>query len=69
MRPVRAVSYTHLDVYKRQVRQGTQIEVEQLVERAGIDHLAAVDVAADLHRGVGELEDVTGCLLYTSRCV
>ena len=57
---VDAVSYTHLDVYKRQVlRQG----VEQ-----GVVHLGLV-----LRDGKGDEDEDKdnhdGCLLYTSRCV
>ena len=84
-----AVSYTHLDVYKRQVgdrphsgarvgkrflhRRGVQVhgfvvqgklgqtEVEDLrVSALGDKDVRSLDVAVD---------DASGCLLYTSRCV
>ncbi|WP_459448333.1 hypothetical protein [Erwinia amylovora] len=49
----RAVSYTHLDVYKRQVQSHGQIVVfgQQLMKQLRVHEL--------LYR----------CLLYTSRCV
>ena len=56
-----AVSYTHLDVYKRQVLDVTEYHADvyynsQTGERV---HAAFLD---------GVIDDVN-CLLYTSRCV
>ena len=56
------VSYTHLDVYKRQDRRGchkTDAEVDEL-ERLKRENLR-------LKRQLEEKDMV--CLLYTSRCV
>ena len=58
-----AVSYTHLDVYKRQVYDEV---VYLLVEDAGAYQTDAAEVV------VGTQVEVVGdgsCLLYTSRCV
>ena len=52
------VSYTHLDVYKRQHLGGVDIE------DAGVVSLALEVVALD-----NVLVDLIACLLYTSRCV
>ena len=50
------VSYTHLDVYKRQVLDGVLQEVARRgVQADGLELLLA--------------EQAVGCLLYTSRCV
>ena len=63
--PAKAVSYTHLDVYKRQV------------DGAPIGDADALQAAIAAHR-VGDRIEVTWldaagerhtCLLYTSRCV
>ena len=53
-RDAAAVSYTHLDVYKRQGRQSTLI-------------LDDIEVVRDPLEGIKGLPDP--CLLYTSRCV
>ena len=56
-----AVSYTHLDVYKRQAMEGQTM--------TGLEPIAAVALtkAVDfLFDQAGKLMD---CLLYTSRCV
>ena len=51
-----AVSYTHLDVYKRQDPQ----EAKEFVERTGVTSLAIA---------IGTAHGFYACLLYTSRCV
>ena len=63
------VSYTHLDVYKRQVQEDFNDEgkppllsVEEALLREGGEEA----LRRALHH---EEEDVEGCLLYTSRCV
>ena len=53
---LRTVSYTHLDVYKRQA--GHRF----------LDLARAQAMAGDVDDIVGAAED-EGCLLYTSRCV
>ena len=56
LNPVAAVSYTHLDVYKRQL--GDLVHVASRVRHSGTD------------RKWSELRDILDrCLLYTSRCV
>ena len=50
----RSVSYTHLDVYKRQVCLPADDLPQGAVHQDG---------------GGGELPEKGGCLLYTSRCV
>ena len=56
------VSYTHLDVYKRQVQSITQL-LGHLVQAGGKDAnlVFSPHIALPGH--------VKGCLLYTSRCV
>ena len=51
---VQTVSYTHLDVYKRQVRERTE-EIERIT-------LSPFATLSENSRG-------RACLLYTSRCV
>ena len=57
------VSYTHLDVYKRQGKQ----TVKQLVgQNQGVSNIEITDPS------IKEFEKIArkyGCLLYTSRCV
>ena len=56
------VSYTHLDVYKRQALQRNEAAAQQIAENA-----AAYDAAMER---CAVAEDVyRTCLLYTSRCV
>ena len=45
---------------ERAVRQRAQVEVEQLIERTGIDNLAAVDLATDLDGGLVDLKEIAG---------
>ena len=62
----RAVSYTHLDVYKRQIVS----EIPYMVNKANL-----IETIADLVKdkkidGISDLRDESdSCLLYTSRCV
>ena len=63
---IAAVSYTHLDVYKRQL-EGDDVYDDMILTAncfvTSIDNYE--DIAAYL-KGSGK---VTFCLLYTSRCV
>ena len=70
------VSYTHLDVYKRQAVGGTA--AEGIVQRSIFVHLCALRIghiqrvaARDDGRGPCVFTSAVGlaCLLYTSRCV
>ena len=64
---VEPVSYTHLDVYKRQV--------EDLIHELKADQIPCIrvynkcDVAFSGERGHEEDAVSISCLLYTSRCV
>ena len=57
MRISKPVSYTHLDVYKRQVLESTSGEVL-------LDGKEVTSMGADYRNVLGYF-----CLLYTSRCV
>ena len=59
---VTPVSYTHLDVYKRQVDITGQVGSEAL----GFNQFSGTGGQLDFVRGAGLSK---GCLLYTSRCV
>ena len=71
--PVTAVSYTHLDVYKRQVLEvgagsmqrasGVPVEIVLILEGLILLFLLMSDVIAD------RVRRSRTCLLYTSRCV
>ena len=77
---LRPVSYTHLDVYKRQVLSQIRTLVSVLPSNNEED-LSEVDCTDDLNRMCAGIEGYTGdtaaalqmisdnCLLYTSRCV
>ena len=74
MNYIYAVSYTHLDVYKRQVKQYEAIKTS-LSKRLDEWMKASHDPRRD---GKGDEIDryestthawITSCLLYTSRCV
>ena len=56
------VSYTHLDVYKRQVHDIGKNIVKVILENYGFEVI-------DLGRDVPVETVVNTCLLYTSRCV
>ena len=63
-----AVSYPHLDVYKRQ-EYGYKISISQIEE---IGMFGLEDVQEGLVRELRKLVEKEGlklCLLYTSRCV
>ena len=63
-RRFRSVSYTHLDVYKRQ-------EYSDLMQKSYIDYAMSVIIARalpDVRDGLKPVQRRT-CLLYTSRCV
>ena len=63
---LKAVSYTHLDVYKRQVKVTAFARITKDMQRGAIsqeDTRRAKDYVRDL------LYDALRCLLYTSRCV
>ena len=70
-----AVSYTHLDVYKRQVCNGQDLHLHRVQphrERAGKE--LGDDADEPLHAAQNHPMDHDGavllaCLLYTSRCV
>ena len=61
---VGAVSYTHLDVYKRQAQEGIVVGVRETEESEVADGHRDVRAAS-----VVEGDEVEVCLLYTSRCV
>ena len=75
------VSYTHLDVYKRQVQQlaaaahkGQALLVLALARAfAHKQYLSSLDTLPEHHMGAvsAQLTSAAGkaCLLYTSRCV
>ena len=65
------VSYTHLDVYKRQAGESlVQLQVADDVAQGGggqvLNGAHGVLHAVGIQLGIGDLEV---CLLYTSRCV
>ena len=69
-RSLQPVSYTHLDVYKRQEQMmcsaadGMNLEEKKLALVR-----AKIEKTAELTEDKEELERLKGCLLYTSRCV
>ena len=69
-----AVSYTHLDVYKRQLletvrQEGERLDryIQNLLDMTRVGH-GALSPAREWI-GVDELVGAATCLLYTSRCV
>ena len=58
-RMIEAVSYTHLDVYKRQEQNSVP----------GLANKRTAKSARLIALGQPAAEDVMRCLLYTSRCV
>ena len=61
-----SVSYTHLDVYKRQVKDISLAEwgrKEIMLAEAEMPGLMAI------REEYGPSQPLKGCLLYTSRCV
>ena len=64
-----AVSYTHLDVYKRQGQVLALVVDLQVLEAAGRDHDLALQRADELIVFPDGGFQRPACLLYTSRCV
>ena len=63
---ISTVSYTHLDVYKRQLINNLIMETKLTEEtRVESDLIGAREIPASALYGVQTLS----CLLYTSRCV
>ena len=69
------VSYTHLDVYKRQINDRYQVIVSLLLSQVEVISIKnelqkKVKVRVDKHQKEYVLREQLGvCLLYTSRCV
>ena len=61
------VSYTHLDVYKRQPEIQLGAAVAQPCAAQGVQLLGGMGGGVQLVQHIGEQVQV--CLLYTSRCV
>ena len=77
---IRPVSYTHLDVYKRQgiiyrpIREKKAetlfAQARELLQNSGYDEIGLLSLSTADYSCVGELVDgLLACLLYTSRCV
>ena len=64
--PLRTVSYTHLDVYKRQVTTGAYRAVDFIKKNMNLDKKEA-DIEDS--KTVVKICTESVCLLYTSRCV
>ena len=64
---MKAVSYTHLDVYKRQVKLSAEARNEGTVTSVS-DGIVRIHGLADVMQGE-MIELPNSCLLYTSRCV
>ena len=76
-----AVSYTHLDVYKRQKQHRIEVEKANASEAAKKIDEKTIKMTAKAGQGgrlfgsvtakeiTEELKKQYGCLLYTSRCV
>ena len=62
--PIDTVSYTHLDVYKRQLQVFATPAMIALMEKTCLN-----SVAPFLEEGCGTVGTLLNCLLYTSRCV
>ena len=62
-----AVSYTHLDVYKRQGEEYSDEQIHELIFHPGLS--TAKQISDVSGRGVGMDVVRRNCLLYTSRCV
>ena len=67
---INAVSYTHLDVYKRQdmYRLTRPKLIEQFISSDVAARMAQADKRGDLYKEKPFVMDYD-CLLYTSRCV
>ena len=69
---LKSVSYTHLDVYKRQVVNRLEdLAVPTICRLNGGVYGGSTDLAlaCDFRIGVDSAEMFMPCLLYTSRCV
>ena len=64
-----SVSYTHLDVYKRQVMASVKEAADKGVDRDALAILVANKDIAVVDGNQVVLRRVWICLLYTSRCV
>ena len=64
---VGAVSYTHLDVYKRQALHQVQAE-PFVISTAGVGRFRR-STGDILWAGIAKNAQLEACLLYTSRCV
>ena len=68
LQKLKAVSYTHLDVYKRQCHDLTKKIPDDLSA-----HLYLLGFSLEAYKNtietIKEIEAVSTCLLYTSRCV
>ena len=73
VKTMEAVSYTHLDVYKRQVINTWYAADNQLTEAlmSGLDRYNNIFMMADsgARGSQAQIKQLAGCLLYTSRCV
>ena len=67
-RPPRPVSYTHLDVYKRQV-DGAETDYEEIARQLNEAVAENVRHVPDWVSWKPLDFQANGCLLYTSRCV
>ena len=83
MKIYQAVSYTHLDVYKRQVKkiydEGNEI-ASNSEQHQHVNNLSYEQNIEEMEKSNDKIEKITGtrtkiyrapygCLLYTSRCV
>ena len=70
----RAVSYTHLDVYKRQTLKSFKESILSIHERIMGNREAHFEIKTTKNQSVVDFimrteDDGSHCLLYTSRCV
>ena len=70
---ITTVSYTHLDVYKRQMSDGRTIRVDwgflwSVVTSEGVKNMES-NLASLREWMQVRIDDINVCLLYTSRCV
>ena len=69
---ITAVSYTHLDVYKRQAEDFSKIVLAyEPVWAIGTGKTASPEQAQEIHAFIRSIvaDKYGNCLLYTSRCV
>ena len=65
---MKAVSYTHLDVYKRQQHGGQAIPNFDYGMAPGVAKSYIKHFYHNLAKAISLLENMDGCLLYTSIC-